>query len=156
MSHLKKQTKKGVIYFAAFNPLTGDISVGEIHKGLQVETGHPCLFTSTDKNKAYGMAFSEWSEDDDGNVDGTPREYDFSVYDTETDLELKEILTDINLEDGIGLSEIKRPKSKDKLLMFSEYSFSQLSSATQEKLMSKKTLRDGKRLKASDIMGNES
>jgi len=156
MSHLKKQTKKGVIYFAAFNPLTGDISIGEIQKGLQVETGHPCLFTSTNKKKAYDMAYSEWSEDEDGNITGTPREYDFSIYDGETDSELNEILTDINLEDGVGLSEIKRPKSKDKLLMFSEYSFSQLSLSTQEKLMSKKTLRDGKRLKAADIIGEKS
>ncbi len=154
MSHFKKQNESGVIYFAAFNPLTQDISVGEIAEGLQVETGHPCLFTSTDKNKAYDMAYSEWSEDDDGNVTGTAIEYNFSVYDADTVAELNEILKDINLEDEIGLSEINRPKSEDKLLMFSEYSFSQLSSATQTKLMSKKTLKDGKRLKAADIMGD--
>ena len=151
MSHLKKHDKTGIVYFAAFNPLTGSIAVGELQKGLQVETGQAVLYTSTSKNKAYGMAYSEWSEDEDGNITGTPREYEFSVYPESESEELDEVLTELNGQDGFNVSAIKRPKSKDKLLMFSEHSHGHLSDARKTRLKDKKVLKDGKRLKRGEV-----
>lgn len=152
MNHRKKHDKTGNLYFAAFNPLTDVIVIGELTKGLQVETGQPTLFTSTSKKKVCDMAFSEWQEDEEGNVTGTPREYEFSVYPESEQEALDEVLTELNGEDGFNVKAIKRPGSKDRLLMFSAHSHGQLSTERKERLKNKKTLKDGKRLKKSQLV----
>ena len=150
MNHRKKQDTDGTTYFVAFNPLTAKIAVGELTKGLQVETGQAILFTSPTKKTAYDMAFSEWSEDDDGNVSGTPREYEFSEY-PEGDTELEEVLAQINGAAGFHMKSIKHPRSDKRLLAFSEHSFGKLPKTRRAKLAGKKQLRDGSRVKRLDL-----
>ena len=151
MGHLIKNETSELIYYVAVNPLTEVYSIGEVSQGLQIETGLPSLFTSIDKKTAYDLAFSEWSEDEDENIIGTLREYIFSVYTTEEEIELQQVLEDINSSENLKLSAINRPNSTDKLIMFSEYSFNQLSDAIKQKLSTYKSIKDGQRITRGQV-----
>jgi hypothetical protein len=152
MGHSKKNQNQSSIYYVAFNPLTDKYSIGEVSKGLQIETGLPCLFTSSVKKTAYDMAFSEWSEDEDGNISGTLREYEFSVYPESEEEDLNQVVSEINKSSNFKISSLKRKDSTDKLLMFSEYSYSKLPKSAGDILKAKKESKDGKRLKKMDAL----
>jgi len=153
MGHSKKNDNQNSIYYVAFNPLTDEYSIGEVSKGLQVETGLPSLFTSSVKKTAYDMAFAEWSEDEDGNISGTLREYEFSMYPESEEEDLNQVASEINRSSNFKISSLQRKGSTDKLLMFSEYSYSKLPQSARDILKARKEKKDGKRITKQQARG---
>ena len=150
MGLIRKQDIDELIYYVAFCPLTNAFSFGEIQKGLQVETGLPSLFTDKDKSKILSMVFSEWYEDEEGNIAGIFREFEFSVYTEAEKTDIENLLNDFNSED-YKIASIKRPNSTDDLIMFNEFAFSELPDEIKQRIDKYKKLKDGNRIKKEDL-----
>lgn len=82
---------------------------------------------------------------------GTPREFEFTSYTQDESADLDDILAEINTSADFKIVAVDKPDSTDRLLIFSDYSFSKLPGKTQDNLMARKIKGDGKRIKKEDL-----
>jgi len=77
MSHEIKEQIKG---FVALNPLDSVYHVGELEASQTMTTGQPLLIVCDTLDEAIDMAFTEYDKE---TQEGTPRQIDWIVLDTE-------------------------------------------------------------------------